>query len=365
MDERVFNFSPGPATLPLPALEQARQELLALPGLGISPLEISHRSPWFDGVLEETTANLARLLDMPSNYRVLYLQGGSRLQFSMIPMNLLRGSGKPADYILTGSWGQKALVEAGREGQTHVAFDNKAENYCRLPAPDEIDLSDDPAYVYFTSNETIQGVQFKTEPDAGSAPLVCDASSDFLWRPTDVSRYGLLYACAQKNLGPAGITIVIIRDDLLERIPEGLHTMLDYQVYAKEKSLANTPPVFAIYIVMLVTRWLLNDCGGLAGIERQNRAKAQMLYEVVDQHADFYQGHAQPDSRSVMNVTFRLPSDELTAQFVTAAAERGLRELKGHRSVGGVRASIYNAMPVEGVERLRDFMLDFAKQNTP
>jgi phosphoserine aminotransferase len=380
MADRVFNFSPGPAVLPLKVLQEAQRDLLALPGLGISALEISHRSQWFDAVLEETTANLRKLLGLGGKladaFSILYMQGGSRLQFSTIPMNFLGGAGQPADYLITGSWSKTALVEARREGEVRVVFDNKDENYRRLPRPDELKLNPDAAYLYYCSNETIQGVQFPGEPgssgvgilpagQAGSlphVPLVCDASSDFLCRPLDMARYGVLYACAQKNLGPAGITVVIVRNDMLQRVPDGLHSMLDYRVYAKEDSRANTPPVFAVYMVMLVTRWLLNDIGGLAKMEALNRQKSQMLYELLDKYPDLYQGHAERDCRSLMNVTFRLPSEEATNQFVKEATARRLCELKGHRSVGGIRASIYNAMPVEGVEALRDFMVEFAKR---
>ncbi|MBI1900700.1 MAG: 3-phosphoserine/phosphohydroxythreonine transaminase [Planctomycetia bacterium] len=359
---RVFNFSPGPATLPLPVLEQAQREMLSLPGLGVSAMEISHRSKWFEGVLDETTANFKKLLHLPDEFSVLYMQGGSRLQFSTVPMNLLRGTGKPADYVITGTWGTTAAVEARREGTVNVAFDNKAENYRRLPHRDELKLSPDAAYVHITSNETIQGVQYQVDPEWGAAPVVCDASSDFLCRPIHLRPYGMIYACAQKNLGPAGVTVVLVRSDLLERVPQGLHSMLDYRLYAKEKSLANTPPVFACYIVLLVTRWLLHDVGGLAHMHERNRKKAALLYEVVDRFPDLYQGHADPACRSLMNVTFRLPSDEHATRFVQEAAKRSLCELKGHRSVGGIRASIYNAMPIEGVEALREFMLDFARR---
>ena len=360
MTPRVFNFSPGPAMLPLCVLEQARDEMLSLPGLGMSAMEISHRSPWFDGVLAETQANLRSLLGLGDDFSILFLQGGSRLAFSMIPMNFLRGSGKPADFLVTGAWANTALAEARREGEVHVAFDKRDEDYRRLPRPGEARYSADPAYVHYTSNETIQGVQFPREPET-AAPLVCDASSDFLCRPLDVARYGLIFACAQKNAGPAGVTVVIVRQDFLERIPSGLHTMLDYREYAKQNSLANTPPVFAIYICLLITRWLKDQIGGLAKMEAINREKASRLYQVLDDHPEIYQGHAAADSRSLMNVTFRLPDEELTNRFLSGAAERQLMELKGHRSVGGIRASIYNAMPHEGVERLREWMLEFAK----
>lgn len=362
MEPRVYNFSPGPAVLPLKVLEEAQRDLLSLPGVGISALEISHRSPWFEGVLAETEANLRRLLSVPDNYRVLFLQGGSRLQFSMVPMNFLRNSGRSADYIVTGTWGKTALQEAVREGSVQTAYDGKATNFDRLPKADELKLDPQAAYVHFTSNETIQGVQFLAEPATGDVPLVCDASSDFLCRPLPIERYGLIYACAQKNAGPAGVTVVIARDDLLARAPEGLPSMLDYRTYVKEKLMPNTPPVFAIYIVMLVTRWLLNDVGGLAKMLERNQRKSKLLYDVIDAHRDFYQGHAQPESRSLMNVTFRLPDDETQARFLSGAKSRGLAELKGHRSVGGIRASIYNAMPIEGVELLANFMREFASQ---
>lgn len=362
--KRVYNFAPGPATLPEPVLREAQRTLLALPEAGISPLEMGHRTAWFRGVLERTTANLRQLLQLPEDYTVLYLQGGSRLQFSMVPMNLLRGTGRAAEYVLTGSWSAKAVEEARREGEVRVLFDGKSEKYRRLPRPEEMRCSPEAAYVYICSNETIQGVQFAEEPDTAGAPLVCDASSDFLCRPVDMRRYGLIYACAQKNLGPAGVTVVIIRNDLLQRTADGLHSMLDYRQHAAEQSLLNTPPVFACYVVMLVTEWLLHDVGGLPAMHQRNRTKAQMLYEVLDRYPELYQGHAEPASRSIMNVTFRLPNDELTRQFVEEAAEHDLCELKGHRSVGGIRASIYNAMPMEGVEKLREFMLAFARKQT-
>ena len=361
MTERVFNFSPGPAVLPLKVLEEAQQNLVALPGLGISPLEISHRSPWFEGVLDETEANLRQLLAIPDNYRIIFMQGGSRLQFSLVAMNLLRGTGGSADYVVTGTWGQMAIQEAAREGAVRAAYNSKPHNFDRLPEPGQLELDPRARYVHITSNETIQGVQFQDEPAVGDVPLVADASSDFLYRPLAIERYGLIYACAQKNSGPAGVTIVILRDDLLAQIRDGLPIMLDYRSFVKEKSLINTPPVFGVYIVMLVTRWLLNDVGGLAAMHEINRRKAKLLYDVIDESRGFYRGHAQPASRSLMNVTFRLPDDETQNEFLKQAKARGLVELKGHRSVGGIRASIYNAMPMEGVEKLRDFMRQFAR----
>jgi phosphoserine aminotransferase len=357
--ERVFNFSPGPAVLPLEVLEQAQAELLSLPGVGSSVLEISHRSPAFDRILEETLAGLRELLGVGNDHDIVLLQGGASLQFSMVPMNLLRGQSAAADYILTGTWGSTAVKEARREGKVHVAWDGAESRHDRLPAAGEIALSPAAAYVHITSNETIQGVQWKHDPDVGAAPLVCDVSSDFLSRPIDVAKYGLLYGCAQKNAGIAGVTVVIIRKDLLDRCRDDLPTMLDYRTYVKNGSRPNTPPVFAIYILGLVCRWLRDTVGGLAAIATLNAAKARLLYDVLDASGGFYAGHASPDCRSDMNVTFRLPTEALEKEFLTGASPRGLIDLKGHRSVGGIRASIYNAMPREGVEALRDWMLEF------
>ncbi|MFY8221907.1 MAG: 3-phosphoserine/phosphohydroxythreonine transaminase [Pirellulales bacterium] len=357
--DRVFNFSPGPAVLPLEVLERARDELLALPGVGISVLEISHRSPAFDKILDETLADLKGLLGIGESHEVVFLQGGASQQFSMVPMNLLRGQSGAADYIVTGTWGATAIKEARREGKVHVAWDGAASNYDRLPEAGEIHLSESPAYVHVTSNETIQGVQWKHDPDVGAAPLVCDCSSDFLSRPIDVAKHGLIYACAQKNAGIAGVTAVIIRKDLLERSRDDLPTMLDYRTHVKNGSRPNTPPVFAVYILGLVCRWIRDSVGGLESMARHNRAKAALIYDTLDASGGFYAGHARPDCRSDMNVTFRLPDEATEKEFVKGATARGLVDLKGHRSVGGIRASIYNAMPVEGVEALRDYMLEF------
>jgi len=281
-----------------------------------------------------------------------------------VPMNLLRGTGKKADYIVAGSWGSKALDEGKREGAARVAWDGKAHNYSYMPPAGELNLAPDAAYVHMTSNETIQGIEFTGQPDTGGVPLVCDASSNFLSRPIAVQRYGLIYACAQKNAGIAGVTVVIVRDDLVARVPAGLPPMLDYKVQVANDSRYNTPPVFALYVLVLVARWLKNDIGGLVKMAQLNREKAQLLYDLLDKHPEFYRGHARPDSRSLMNVTWRLPSEELEGAFVKGAKERGLIDLKGHRSVGGIRASIYNAMPREGVQALRDYMLDVHKQHS-
>lgn len=362
MTQRVYNFSAGPAVLPVPVLERVQSEMLSLPGVGASILEVSHRSGAFAPIIEGAEANLRKLLSIPDDYAVLFLQGGSRLQFSMVPMNLV-GRGQAADYILTGSWGNDALKEAKKAGETRVAWDGRATNYDRLPERGDLNLDPQAAYVHFTSNETIQGVQFKAEPEVGDVPLVCDASSDFLHRPLAIEKYGLIYACAQKNAGPAGVTVVIVRKDLLKRSDPNLPGYLNYDVHHEGGSMWNTPPTFAVYVLKLVTDWLLDEVGGLEAMHERNEDKARILYNELDRSEGFYAGHAQSRDRSLMNVTFRLPSDELTNMFVAEAKKRDLHELKGHRSVGGIRASIYNAMPQAGVEALRDFMQEFRQKN--
>jgi phosphoserine aminotransferase len=361
--DRVWNFSAGPAALPPEVLERASERVRELPGAGASILEISHRSVAFEAVIEEAEANLRDLLEIPPSHRVLFLQGGASLQFSMVAMNLLRGSAAPAAYVVTGSWGQKALAEARREGPVEVLWDGAEGGYASVPDLGDLDVPAGAPYLHVTSNETIQGVEYPAgfEP-AGGPPLVCDASSDFLSRPLPVERYGLLYAGAQKNAGAAGLTVAIVREDLLERIPNGLPAMLDYRTYAKHRSLYNTPPVFAIEVLRLVTRWLRDEIGGLDKMAECNREKAALLYEAIDRSEGFYRGHAEPAARSLMNVTFRLPSPELEAAFIAEAAERGLVELKGHRSVGGIRASIYNALPIEGIRALVERMSAFGPE---
>ncbi|MDQ3745620.1 MAG: 3-phosphoserine/phosphohydroxythreonine transaminase [Acidobacteriota bacterium] len=360
MTERIFNFSAGPAVLPVPVLEQAREEMLSLPGVGMSVMEISHRSKTFDAIHQSAKAGLTELLGIPEGYQVLFLQGGASLQFSMVPINFLH-DGASADYILTGSWGKKAIKEAKKHGTANVAADMADSRYNRIPAQDELKLDAAASYVHITSNETIEGVEWKQEPETGDVPLVCDASSDICSRPVDVSKYALIYAGAQKNLGPSGVTVVILRDDLLERIPDGLDTMLDYRTHAKADSLYNTPNTWGIYILDLVCKWV-KEQGGLEAIHKRNQEKARKIYDVIDS-TDFYRGHAAPDSRSNMNVTFRLPSEELEKKFTAEATAQGLDGLKGHRSVGGIRASIYNAFPIEGVEALTQFMRDFERTN--
>jgi phosphoserine aminotransferase len=360
MTERIFNFSAGPAVLPLPVLEEAQRELVSLPGVGMSVMEISHRSKAFDEIIGRAESGLRELFGIPENYHVLFLQGGASLQFSMIPMNLLPKEGS-SDYIVTGSWGKKAVKEAKREGSVNIAATTADGGFTRTPDQDELKLDPNAAYVHITTNETIEGVEWKREPEVGDVPLIADASSDILSHIIPVEKYALIYAGAQKNMGPSGVTLVIIRDDLLGRIPDGLHTMLDYRTHVENKSLYNTPNTWGIYIIDLVCKWLKGK-GGLEGMQRENEEKAKLLYDAIDAGA-FYRGHADPDSRSIMNVTFRLPSEDLEKRFADEATAEGLDGLKGHRSVGGIRASIYNAFPREGVEALVSFMKEFEKKN--
>ncbi|MDT4965904.1 MAG: phosphoserine aminotransferase [Acidobacteriota bacterium] len=360
MTERIFNFSAGPAVLPMPVLEEAQRELVALPGVGMSVMEISHRSKTFDEIIGRAERGLRDLLGLPDNYHVLFLQGGASLQFSMIPMNFLPKDGS-ADYIITGSWGKKALKEAKREGAVNVAATTADGGFTRVPDQEELKLDPKAAFVHITTNETIEGVEWKHEPETGDIPLIADASSDILSHQIPAEKYALIYAGAQKNMGPSGVTLVIIRDDLLQRIPDGLHTMLDYRTHVENKSLYNTPNTWGIYIIDLVCKWIQAK-GGLAGMERENDTKAKLLYDAIDA-TDFYRGHADVDSRSIMNVTFRLPSEDLEKRFANEATAAGMDGLKGHRSVGGIRASIYNAFPLEGVEALVSFMKEFERKN--
>jgi len=360
MTERIFNFSAGPAVLPVPVLEEAQRDMLSLPGVGMSVMEISHRSKTFDEIIARAESGLRQLLNIPDTYRILFLQGGASLQFSMVPMNFLPADGS-ADYVITGSWGKKALKEAKKIGSVNVAATMADGGFTRVPAGEEMNLNPHAAYVHITSNETIEGVQWKHEPNVGNVPLVADASSDILSRAIDVNRYGIIYAGAQKNIGPSGVTVVIMRDDLLQRIPEGLATMLDYRTHTENKSLYNTPNTWGIYIISLVCKWL-QEKGGIAAMERENEQKARPIYEAIDA-TDFYRGHADVDCRSTMNATFRLPAEELEKKFVSEATAQGLDGLKGHRSVGGIRASIYNAFPHEGIQALVSFMKDFERRN--
>ena len=357
---RVYNFSAGPAALPVPVLEQVAAEMVELPGAGASIMEISHRSKKFDEVIAGAEAGIRELLGLPTNYHVLFLQGGASLQFAMAPMNLLAG-GRKADYIIHGAWGTKAIKDAKKFGQVRVAATTKENGFTSVPSADEISLDPEAEYVHFTTNETIEGVQWPREPETNGVPLVADASSDILSRPMNIEKYGLIYAGAQKNIGPSGVTLVILRDDLLQKCPGDLPAMLDYKVQAENKSLYNTPNTFGIYVINLVCNHL-KSLGGLAGVQQRNEEKAKLIYDAID-GTDFYRGHAVPENRSRMNVTFRLPTEELEKQFAEEAKAQGMIELKGHRSVGGLRASIYNAFPVEGVQALADFMKEFERKN--
>jgi len=358
--ERIFNFSAGPAVLPVEVLAEAQRDLMALPGVGMSILEISHRSKPFDDVIEGCEADLRALAGIPPNYHVLFLQGGASLQFSMVPMNLMPAGGS-ADYVVTGSWSEKAVKEAKRVGGVKIAASTAGENYARVPKQSELTLDPAAAYMHYTTNNTIYGTEWHYVPDVGSVPLVADTSSDMFSRPIDVGKFGLIYAGAQKNLGPSGLTLVIIRDDLVARTPPSLATMLQYSVHVENKSMYNTPPVFGVYVMGLVLKWLLKE-GGLTATDARNSRKAAKLYAEIDR-SGYYRGHAHADSRSRMNVTFRLPSEELEKKFAKEATTAGLDGLKGHRSVGGMRASIYNAFPEAGVDALVSFMQEFERVN--
>jgi len=344
--------------MPLAVLEEAQRDLVALPGVGMSVMEISHRSKTFEQLLAQAIDDIRALAGLDASYKVLMLQGGASLQFSMAPMNLL-GAGQTADYIDTGSWADKAAKEAKRVGKVNVTGSTKADNYVRIPDAQELKLTDGAAYVHITTNNTIEGTEWQALPETGDAPLVADASSDIFSRPMDYRAFGLVYAGAQKNLGPSGLTLVIVREDLLARSPDSLPTMLNYKVQAENNSLYNTPPTFGVYILGLTMKWL-KSLGGLPGIAAINQRKAGKLYAEIDR-SGFYRGTAQKDSRSLMNVTFRLPSEDLEKQFDKEATAAGLDGLKGHRSVGGMRASIYNAFPEDGVDALVQFMREFER----
>ena len=357
-DHRIFNFNPGPAALPLPVLEEIQENFLNFAGTGMSIVEVSHRSPAFDEVINDAVARTRRLLGLDDRFKVLFMQGGASLQFALIPMNFLR-NGETADYVNTGTWSTKAITEAQLlEKSIRVVASSEDRDFCYIPS--RIGFSPDAAFAHITSNNTIKGTQWADFPEI-DAPLVADMSSDILSRRFDPNRFGLIYAGAQKNIGPAGVCLVIVRDDMLERVPENLPSMLKYTTFAAKNSLYNTPPCFAIYAVQLVLKWIEETVGGLDEMEAVNRDKAGRLYAFLDE-SGFYRGTADADSRSLMNVTFRLPTEDLEKRFVADALENDLGGLKGHRSVGGCRASIYNPMPVEGVEALIDFMKVFERR---
>jgi phosphoserine aminotransferase len=355
----TYNFSAGPAVLPKEVLEQARDELVDWHASGMSVMEMSHRGKQFMSIAQKAEADLRDLMKIPDNYKVLFLQGGASSQFAMVPINLLRGR-TSADYVWTGAWGKKAIAEAKRYATVNVAASSEADGFNTIPAPSAWRLDKEAAYVHYTPNETIGGVEFHWIPDVGDVPLVADMSSTILSRPVDVSRYGVIYAGAQKNIGPAGLTVVIVRDDLIGQTVQGQPVMFDYATHAENDSMYNTPPTYAWYLAGLVFQWL-KDKGGLEAISVINHRKARLLYDAIDA-SSFYQNPVDPDCRSWMNVPFTLADPELDGAFLAEAADAGLVTLKGHRSVGGMRASIYNAMPEEGVKALVDFMVDFEKR---
>jgi phosphoserine aminotransferase len=359
-ENRVFNFNPGPAAIPLEVLEEIQEEFLNFKGSGMSITEISHRSKPFDDVINDAIERTKRLFKLDDRFKVLFIQGGASMQFCMIPMNLLT-DGKSADYVNTGTWATKAIKEAQLlKKNIKVVASSEDKNFSYIPQ--NIKFSTDAVYAHITSNNTIKGTQFSSFPDTGSIPIISDMSSDIMSRPLDMDRFGLIYAGAQKNLGPAGVCMVIIRDDMLEGIPDTVPSMLNYTTYSSKNSLYNTPPCFAIYTVQLVLKWLEEKIGGLRNMEEINKKKAAILYDFFD-NSDFYRGTSEKNSRSLMNVTFRLPTEDLEKTFVAEATKNNLIGLKGHRSVGGCRASIYNAMPIKGIETLVDFMKVFESKN--
>ena len=358
---RKYNFYAGPSTLPVPVLEKLRAEIVDTQGQGLSMIEASHRGGMYEAMHNETLELLRELLAVPKDRRILFLGGGATLQFAMVPMNLLPKGGT-CDYVLSGAWAKKAVTDAKALGAVRLAFDGTAGNFTTLPAPGSLKVPADSAYLHLTSNETIGGIQWKEFPDSGGVPLAADMSSDILSRRIPVERFGLIYAGAQKNLGPAGLTVVIIAESLLERCPKSLPAYLSYQTHAEENSLYNTPPAFAVWVTGLVLKWV-KEQGGLPAVEKLNREKAALIYQAVDGSAGFYRSPVDKAVRSLMNVVFRLPSEELEKKFVAESEKAGMLGLKGHRSVGGCRASLYNGMPLEGARALASLMKDFAAKN--
>ncbi len=359
--DRIHNFNAGPGVLPELVLRQAQQDIWNIAGSGMGIMEHSHRGKVFEKVIADAEAEARTLAGIPDNYRVLFIQGGATQQFAMVPMNLLP-AGRTADYLVTGVWSEKAIKEAKKFGTTHLAMTGEGSKFTEIPSTDTIRYSDKPAYVHLTTNNTIYGTQWRTEPPVpAGVPLVADTSSDMFSRPIDVSKYGLIYAGAQKNLGPSGLVLVIVRDDLADLGPTTLPTMMQYRTYAKEKSLHNTPPTMTIHVVGLVLKWI-RETGGLAAMAARNEAKARLLYDALDE-SRFFRGTVAPGSRSLMNVCFRSPSEELDAKFGAEAEKKGLAGLKGHRSAGGMRASIYNACPAASVKALVNFMWEFERVN--
>ena len=359
-----LNFSGGPGALPESVLLQVQESMMEVPGVGLSILGISHRSDWFAAVVAEVETNIRSLLGLSENYHVLLLQGGATQQFSMVPMTLLRGKVHPAEYLHTGYWSGKALPEASREGPVRVAWSGEASGFRRLPNDDELVFSSDAPYLHYVSNETVEGLQFHRVLGRDDVPRICDMSSDFLSKPCEAERFSLIYAHAQKNIGPAGVTVVLLRDELLKDAPANLPGFLDYRKHIQTHSNFNTPPVFAIYVILLVTRWLLNDIGGIAHMDQINRSKADLLYRMLDGSDGFYRGRAAPEDRSLMNVAFNLATPALEQQFLAEALAAGFSGLAGHRAIGGMRASIYNALTLPAVEKLLGFMDDFQRKQT-
>lgn len=357
-----LNFSGGPGVLPESVLSKVQESIMEVPEVGLSILGISHRSDWFAAVIAELEDNVRTLLGLGREYHVLLLQGGATQQFSMVPMTLLRGKARPADYLHTGYWSGKALPEARREGPVKVLWSGEDSGFRRLPADDELRYAADAPYLHYVSNETVEGLQFHRVLGRDDVPRVCDMSSDFLSKPCEAERFSLIYAHAQKNIGPAGVTVVLLRDDMLQDAPDDLPGFLDYRRHAQAHSNYNTPPVFAIYVVLLVTRWLLDDIGGVARMAEINRSKADLLYGLLDASHGFYRGRARPEDRSTMNAAFNLDTPELERRFLAEAQAAGLYGLSGHRSVGGIRASLYNGLTLAAVETLAGFMEDFQRK---
>lgn len=357
-----LNFSGGPGALPECVLLQTQQAILEVPEVGLSVLGISHRSDWFAAIVEETENNVRRLLGLGPDYQVLLLQGGATQQFSMVPMTLLRHQKAPAQYLHTGYWSGKALPDARLQGDIEVVWSGQAEGFLHLPEDHELALSADAPYLHYVSNETVEGLQFNRVLGRDDVPRVCDMSSDFLSRPCEAERFSLIYAHAQKNIGPAGVTVVVVKDTLLQNAPDDLPSFLDYRQQIKAHSNLNTPPVFAIYVTLLVTRWLLQDIGGLAAMDRINQHKAALLYRALDDSDGFYLGRAATANRSLMNVAFNLRTPALEKEFLAQAQLAGFSGLTGHRAIGGLRASIYNALGVPAVNKLINFMQEFQRQ---
>lgn len=359
MAHRIYNFNPGPATLPLDVLKTVQQELLDYRGTGMSVMEISHRSAEYDDINDTCMALFREILGLDDSYHVLFMGGGASTQFALIPINFL-AEGKTGAYVDTGEWAGRAIKEAGKIGKVHVAGSSKESNYDHIPA--KLDIPKGAAYLHLTSNNTIFGTQYQSFPDSGGIPLICDMSSDIASRCHDFTKFDMIYAGAQKNLGPAGVTVVIIKQSLVEKCAAGKPTIFTYKTHADKKSLYNTPPAFSVYIVKLVLEWVKKQ-GGLKAVEKVNQAKKDCIYRLMDKYPDYYRGTVKPDSRSWMNITLRLPSEELEKKFISEAKAAGMGGLKGHRSVGGIRVSLYNAMPLEGAEKLAGFMEEFKKKN--